>query len=163
MGRFRKCKIDFRRIERLKNDEVVTRQLAVFDWIMANEPESLKNPGGYLVESIRGSFEPPAAYKTPAEKAAVEERKKQRKTVELEAKRTAEAARQASSAEREHVETIRSGLSVAELHKLEQAALKAADPDQQKALSVPAYRTVQLKLLVDQQILQRYPVAECCP
>lgn len=145
------------------DDEAVSRQIAVFDWIMENDRESLKNPAGYLVESIRGDFQPPAGYKTPAERAAAEKRLQQRKVVELKAQQTKDTEQQAVMAERAHIEAIREKLSVADLHKLEQAAMKAADPEQQQALSLPAFHTMQLRLLVDQQILQRYPMAECCP
>jgi hypothetical protein len=144
------------------DDETVSRQIEVFDWIMENDQESLKNPAGYLVESIRGDFQPPAEYQTPEQRAATEKRLRQRKVVERETKQLKDAERQAVAAERKHVEAVRSKLSVADLHKLEQAALKAADAEQQNTLSLPAYRAVQLKLLVDQQILQRYPAAECC-
>ena len=60
-------------------------------------------------------------------------------------------------AEREHLKSIRQSLSPTELASLEDWVIARADHDVKVALANPQFREFQLRLLVDQRLLDIYP------
>ncbi|GAB5440082.1 MAG: hypothetical protein Fues2KO_04310 [Fuerstiella sp.] len=138
-------------------EEEIRQQIDVYEWIMEHEPESLKNPAGYLAESIRQGFQPPARHQTKEQRAAVEQLRSDRNRVQAEQLRTEQEQRERLVNERQHLQSVRESLTDAELKQLEEQALRQADETQRQALSSPQSRELQLLLLVDELILKRFP------
>jgi hypothetical protein len=140
-------------------EAVIRSQVDVFDWLMEKHRDSLSNPAGFLAESIRSEFAPPAGYRTKDKRRQAELRHKERRKAE-EASRQAEKERSDVIArERAHVAEVRSRLSQDELQALEQEAIAQANDAQQAALRNPMFRNIQLHLMTHDLILKRYPLA----
>ena len=121
---------------------------------MEHEPETLKNPAGFLAESIRQGYQPPGKYRTPEQRAASEKMKEDRRN-RVEQQKCEEASKQQQiRREREHVEAIRASLSDKELKQLETEVFEQADEIDKRALASPQSREFRLMLLVNKKILQ---------
>lgn len=140
--------------------ERINRQLEAFDWIMEEQPASLNNPAGFLAESIRTDFKPPAGFQTNEQREQSAIRRKQREKTTLENQQREEAERTQKQRLRAHIKAKRDSLSPDELEGIESEALSSATDEEQHALSIPAMREIQKQLLVDRLLLQRFPFAQ---
>ena len=139
-------------------EQQIHRQVDIFDWIVEHHADSLKNPGGFLAESIRSGFAPPSGYKTPEEReqaAALRQKRHAANSQRVQQQRDEDERRQQ---EREHVASLRASLSDQSLRDLEEQALAVATQSQQEALASPTFREFQLQLMVDQLLLEKYPL-----
>ena len=147
-------------LSRDNTSEDIRKQIDVFQWIMEHEPETLKNPAGYLAESIRQGYQPPGKYRTPEQRAASERIREDRRNRVEQQKQEEAAKQQQIRREREHVEAIRASLSDAELEQLETEVFEQADEIDRRALASPQSREFRLMLLVNRKILQLHPLDE---
>ncbi|MDB6133636.1 MAG: Replication initiator protein [Verrucomicrobiales bacterium] len=114
-------------------EEHIRGQLEAFDFLMSakgNETQRPKNPGGYLAESIREKYAPPAGYES------AEQRRKREKAAAARAgkvaakasreERTVVAARQGADATAARVQAFLDRLSPAAREAIEAEALAAS-------------------------------------
>ena len=157
------CGVSRQTAEQLDRDHDshdIRKQIDVFRWIMEHEPESLKNPAGYLAESIRQGYQPPGRYRTPEQRAASDRIRADSREREVLKRQEEEAQKRQIRSEREHVATIRAAMTAAELKQLEAEVIQQADEVDKKVLASPQSRDLQLMLLVDQKILEEHPMDE---
>ncbi len=139
-------------------DEAAIRsQVDVFDWIIENDRESLKNPPGFLAESIRAGFEPPGRYQSKAERERLAQRKTEAAETKKQADRILQHQKREVAEQREHIQAIRAQLSPAELEAMEQEATDLASESERKILADPVFRKFQLQIMVDALIAKRFP------
>ncbi len=111
-------------------EQSVRQKIEVFDWIREqNRGQRMKNPGGYLAESIRKDYLPPDGFETKAERTArkkAKAEKEQRLAAAEQKKKAEETARWQS--ENRRVDAYLDSLSVVERETLEQTAMTSAAP-----------------------------------
>jgi hypothetical protein len=118
-------------------EEQITRQIEVFDWLLARrDPKVSRNPPGFLISAIKGEYAPPREYIGREEQA-------RRKQKEADHRRRMEVARQTRAARKEAQELERErgvqqfwqSLPEEEKLRVEDAALACAPPLQKKLLA----------------------------
>lgn len=130
----------------------IRKQIDIFEWIMEHQPDSLKNPGGYLAESIRNDFSAPGGFRT---KEQIEQSQRFKQQIATQQEKAQEAERKRLQAEEEKSERVRShraALTPEQLTELEQRAIAEADANDQLALQNPRLKQVYLELMVDKLI-----------
>ncbi len=143
-------------------NERISKQIEIFDWLVEHRPESLRNPAGFLAESIRRDFAAPVGFESAADRTerheqqrlAEEQRQKQHRIKQAEHK----AECQQVDNERNHLESLRNAMNDAQQKELEQEAIRRANNEQQQALSDPSFRSFQLRALTSQLLLEKYPL-----
>jgi len=137
--------------------ETIELQIDIFDWMIENE-QTPKNPAGFLISSIRDGYKPPARYKTKQQRLRAAE-----KQAAIVADKNAKDSRRKQEEleiafSRSHVLEIRKSFSPEELTAIEREAIDQADEEQSKILSDRKFRQFQIDSLVDQLILERFPL-----
>ena len=105
-------------------------KLEVFDWLAEKQDKRVsKNPGGYLVKSIRKSYVPPKGFesKMAREKKQADERERKRQTEEAE-RRTEAEERDREEAEQLRVSAYLDSLTPEEREVLKPRRLAKANP-----------------------------------
>lgn len=138
--------------------EQIRSQVDVFDWIIEGDIGNLRNPAGYLAESIRSGFKPPAGYQTKSQRECIAKDRAKRAEVAREEEQREQDERRYRQQQRDHVAAIRVALSDDHLAQLEHDARDNAEAWQRDALKNPAVSDCLLDLLIDELILSRFPM-----
>jgi len=141
----------------LHPDQKIREQIDVFDWIIDNHADSLTNPGGFLAESIRSGFQPPASYQSKLEQKNSARRQQEVEELHRRKKEVEKSERDRIRQRQEHIERVRENLGEVKIENIEREAITLADEIQKQALDNPSLREFQLRLLTDQLIIQRFP------
>lgn len=132
--------------------EQITSQLECFDWLIEHYPERLKNPGGFLAESVRANFQPPAGFQTKAQIAAATAKREARESQQRAQRRAAREQQAAAERERQAINEFRQSLSQQELDTLKRQAESQASDQAKETLQSPRFRQLYLDMLVDNLI-----------
>ena len=136
----------------------IEAKIDVLDWMLQRETGEPRNPAGFLIESIRNDYAPPSNYQTQEQRQKVEKKKARRKAEVEDQRQRLRQQEQEEQARREHIKSVRSGLSASELQSLKQDAITGADETGQATLQSRQFGETYLEVLVDELILQRYPL-----
>lgn len=140
-------------------EEYIREKIEVFDWLAAKKDKRVqKSPAGYLVESIRGRYEPPKGFESKAN------REERLRAQEKATRRAAEAKRRAEEEEksREEEEQARikaylDSLTGEERERLEAEALTDGNPffiqQYRRNRDHPERSARYLKLLIDSHVM----------
>ena len=137
--------------------DLIEKQISYFDWIIEHDSARLKNPAGFLPESIRKNFQPPAGYRTP--EALAQAARSQAALKAENAKRLDQENeyRRQQQLQRDHIALVRSQLTEEELKHLQEKAIAEADDVDRQVLNTPNLRDIHLELLVDKLLNRMQP------
>lgn len=134
------------------DNTTIREHIEVFDWIVGESVQELRNPGGYLAASIRSGFAVPAGFQTKAEREQAKALQEQRDAD----RRNQQAGRRLQQQSRQDMQdkiaNERASLSVDRLQELERSAVEKASDEDKKVLAHPEFGSFHLQLLVDQLI-----------
>lgn len=141
--------------ETVESDQI-TAQLECFDWLIEHYPDRLKNPGGFLAESVRANFKPPAGFQTKAQIAAATAKREARESQQRAQRRAVREQQAAAERERQSIREFRQSLSEQELDTLKQQAESQASDQAKETLQSPRFRELYLDMLVDNLIRDQH-------
>ncbi|MCX6917618.1 MAG: hypothetical protein NT167_32055, partial [Verrucomicrobia bacterium] len=116
--------------------ERITRQIEVFDWMLARkDPKVSRNPPGFLISAIKAEYAPPRDFISQEENLKREQKTAERKSRSEARKRERAAGEEARQAGNEkQVRTFLESLSPAERARIEGEALARASAFQRKLI-----------------------------
>ncbi len=138
----------------------IEAKMDVLDWKLEDSNDSTKNPAGFLIDSIRNDYAPPAGYKTKEQRQQAADQKAKRESMQAAKKRKQKEQEKLMQAEREHINKIRSKLASSELAAIEKLVQEQASDIEKQGLQNPITRDWQLYFLVAAELLKRYPMVE---
>lgn len=154
------CGVSSKNAELIARDfdaESIEKRIDIFEWVQENQPETLRNPAGYLADSIRNDYQVPADYRTPEQIQSGQQFKaKVLKTKDAE-KRLERLENEQEQRKRAHVVELRQRLSAEELTTIEEFALSQVSEEERVPAKSSALYGIQVRLVTDNELLNRYP------
>ncbi|MEP3480184.1 MAG: replication initiator protein A [Fuerstiella sp.] len=149
-----------RNAEQLARDfdvKTISKRIDIFRWVQEHQPETLRNPAGYLADSIRNEYEVPSDYQTPEQIQAGEQFK-----AKILQEREAERRRRRLEDDHErqkraHVVELRQQLDEDELAAIQRFAVSQIREEDRVPPESSALHEMQVQLMTDIELLNRYP------
>ena len=113
-----------------RHPERIGHQIEFFDWKMAQEPEEIDNPGGYLKRAIEDDYQAPPKFKTKHEIERQSEAKRQVDRKAAEERHQNQKQEAAEQSEHKHMIAYWESLTPEQQTDLQAAADALADPDE---------------------------------
>lgn len=140
--------------------ETIKKRIDIFEWIQKHQPETLRNPAGYLADSIRNDYQVPADYRTPEQIESGQQHKASILKMKEAEKRRERLKDERDRRKREHVIELRQRLDREELADIQEFALSQIREDERVSPQSSALYEMQVRIMTDQELLNRYPFEE---